>query len=316
MNTSIPTYVAVSRPIQSILQHPVGVALVVILQAALFHHASAATPPAAATDGDSVATRVSLHTGPKVEAPRGLDGKPDLSGFWRPAREVGKPGGNLGKDEPDFILPLSETGKRAQLYSQNHLVDPEALCIPGGIPRHNGSGLAFEILHTPGRLATLYNYNTHRWVSIGDHLRHTDNPEHRYFGEAIAKWEDDTLVIDTIGLKDSAHEKIWLDENGNPTSDQTHVVERWSRPDYHQLHLEMTVTDLKYYTRPFTFTRTWARADRGQGLNEYACNENNLDAEHIGPGPGPIGPDGNRGFGYTNDVLPAVPPGPEAYEKK
>lgn len=274
----------------------------------------AGTPPA---DGDqtSALMRGQAYNGPKLPTPLGSDGKPDFTGFWRPLREQGKPGGNLGKDEPNFILPFSELGKRALIYTQNHTVDPEAQCILGGIPRHNGSGLPFEILHTPARIATTYNYNTHRLISIDPNLKHAQALEPRYFGHPIAHWEGETLVIETRGLKDSAKQRIWLDENGNPTSDQTHVIERWTRPDYHHLHLEMTVTDLKYYTRPFTFSRTWARADEGLGQKEYACNESNLSGELIGPGAGVIGPDGNRGFGY-DEPLPAVPPGPEAYENK
>jgi len=76
----------------------------------------------------------------------------------------------------------------------------------------------------------------------------------------------------------------------------------------------MTVTDLKYYTRPFRFERTWIRAPQGLGQQEYACNEANLEVGQIGPGAGVIGPDGNRGYGYE-DPLPAEPPGPEAYSK-
>ncbi|PZQ58261.1 MAG: hypothetical protein DI570_18195 [Phenylobacterium zucineum] len=246
--------------------------------------------------------------------PRGLDGKPDLSGFWRPIRVPGKPGGNLGKDEPNFVLPFSEAGRRAHVYAQNHTVDPEAVCVLGGIPRHNGSGLAFEVLHTPGRLATLYNYNTHRFVTIDPNLKHPATLEPSYFGTGIAHWEGDVLVIETRGLRDSSKDKIWLDENGDPTSDETTVVERWSRPNYHTLQLSMTVTDLKYYTRPFKFDRTWTRAEPGQGLGEYACNESNSAVENIGPGAGVIGPDGNRGFGYERKELPSTPPGPEAYE--
>lgn len=261
----------------------------------------------------SVAARVEPYTGQYVEAPRGLDARPDFTGFWRPIREPGKPGGNLGKDEPYFELPFNETGRRALLYSQNHTVDPEAICILGGIPRHNGSGLAFEVLHTPKRLATLYNYNTHRWVTIDPDLRHPENPDPRYFGHALAHWEGEVLVIETRGLRDSSKDHIWLDENGDPTSDKTVVTERWSRPDYHHLRLQMTVNDPKYYTRPFTFNRTWQRADKGAGANEYACNEANTIRGHIGPGAGVIGPDGNRGFGY-NAQPPAEPPGPEAYE--
>ena len=37
-------------------------------------------------------------TGPVRSTPRGLDGKPDLTGYWKPVRERGKPGGNMGKD--------------------------------------------------------------------------------------------------------------------------------------------------------------------------------------------------------------------------
>ena len=272
--------------------------------------APAAPTPSEVTIND---LRGRPYTGPRVETPRGLDGKPDLTGYWRPLREAGKPGGNLGKDEPNFALPFSDLGRRALLYSQNHTVDPEAVCILGGIPRHNGSGLPFEILHTPKRLATLYFYNTHRWVTIDENRQPPTSPEPHYFGTAIARWEDETLVIETVGLRDSSRDTIWLDENGNPSSDETRVTERWTRPDFHHLTLQMTVSDLKYYTRPFTFTRTWVRGDPGQGLTEYACNENNIDGAHIGPGAGAIGPDGNRGYGYQDLEMPKNPPGPERY---
>jgi hypothetical protein len=292
----------------------------VAISVALFVAAAVAQAPAptAAQGAEEQVTslmRGEPYNGPKVETPRGLDGKPEFTGFWRPLREQGKPGGNLGKDEPNFILPFSEVGKRALVYTQNHTVDPEALCILGGIPRHNGSGLPFEVLHTPQRIAFTYNYNTNRLISIGDKLKADPNPVPSYFGSSIAHWEGDTLVIETSGLRDSVTEKIWLDENGNPTSDQTRVVERWTRPDFHHFNLEMTVTDPKYYSRPFRFVRTWTRAPKGLGQQEYACNETNLAAEHIGPGAGVIGPDGNRGFGYS-DPLPAVPPGPEAYSQE
>jgi hypothetical protein len=275
---------------------------------------SQAAAPAAASGGEEQTLslmRGQPYTGPVVETPRGLDGKPVFTGLWRPVREPGKPGGNLGKDQPGFQLPFTEAGKRAVLYSQNHTVDPEALCIPGGIPRHNGSGLPFEVLHTPERIAFTYNYNTSRRISIGDGLRIDPAAPPRYFGNAVAHWEGDALIIETSGLHDSAHDRIWLDENGNPTSNQTRVIERWTRPDKHHFRLEMTVTDPKYYAVPIQFNRTWTLAeDAGQG--EYACNESNLAAENIGPGAGVIGPDGNRGYGNP-EPFPDVPPGPEAY---
>jgi len=252
------------------------------------------------------------HQGPAVATPRGADGKPDFTGFWRPVREKGKPGGNLGKDYPDFRLPYTEAGKRAEQYSKNHTVDPEALCILGGIPRHNGSGLPFEVLHTPQRIGFTYNYTTSRRISIGQDLKPDANAPRRYFGTSAAHWDRDTLVIETIRLFDSSHDSIWLDENGDPTSNETSVIERWTRPDFHHFRLEMTVSDPKYFTEPVKFIRTWAAAPEGRGQTEYACNEANLAIGNIGPGAGVIGPDGNRGYGKPAP-LPAQPPGPEAY---
>ena len=287
-----------------------------ITAASLLATSASTQTPAPATGEEQITQlmRGEAYSGPRVETPHGLDGKPDFTGFWRPLKEPGKPGGNMGKDEPNFILPFTEEGKRALIYTQNHTIDPEALCTLGGIPRHNASGLPFEVLHTPGRIGFTYNYNTSRLISIGEGLKVDPGALPTYFGTAVAHWDGDTLVIETGRLRDSVHDKIWLDENGNPTSDQTRVVERWSRPDYHHLHLEMTITDSKYYTRPVKFTRTWTRTPKGSGQEEYACNELNLDAGHIGPGAGVVGPDGNRGYGYTAP-LPDVPPGPEAYSQ-
>ena len=253
-------------------------------------------------------------TGPSKPTPRGLDGHPDLTGYWKPLRNKGKPGGTIGKDQPGFKLPFTPAGEKALQYNLTQTVDPEAVCILGGIPRHNASGLPFEILHTPKRLATLYVYNTHRWVWI-DGRKQDEDPEPRYFGNAVGHWEGDTLVIESAGFKDSKDGKLWIDENANPQSEKTRVVERWSRPDFDHISLHMTIDDPVYYTKPFTFERTWVHGKPGEGLTEYACNENNIDAHHIGPGPGPIGPDGNRGAGYDGKPLPDVPPPPEFYDK-
>lgn len=292
----------------------VAAAVVVLaLQSSSMSPLLAATPaPESAEEQITALMRGEAYEGPAVATPRGLDGKPDFTGLWRPVREAGKPGGNLGKDYPGFVLPYTRMGRRAEAYAKNHSVDPEALCIPGGIPRHNGSGLPFEVLHTPGRIGFTYHYNTSRRIPIGNDLKLDRNAPRRYFGTAVAHWEGDTLVIETTRLFDSAHDRIWLDENGDPTSDETQVVERWTRPDFHHFRLEMTVTDPKYYTEPIRFVRTWTAAPEDAGQQEYACNESNLAVENIGPGAGVIGPDGNRGYGEAAPI-PDVPPGPEAY---
>jgi hypothetical protein len=275
--------------------------------------ASADKPPAAAPlSQDEQVERLMRGKPYEVPTPHGLDGKPDFSGFWRPVREKGKPGGNFGKDYPNFQLPFTAAGKRALLYSQNHTPDPEALCILGGIPRHDASGLPFEVLHTSDRIAFTYLYNTSRRISIGKELRIDAHAPRRYFGTEVAHWDGETLVIETAGLFDSAYDKIWLDENGDPTSNQTSVTERWTRADFHHFHVDITVNDPKYYTEPIHFSRTWESAPEDAGQQEYACNEANLEVGNIGPGAGAVTPDGNRGYGKPKP-LPEKPPGPDAY---
>lgn len=244
--------------------------------------------------------------------PRLPDGHPDFSGYWKGIRQKDKPTGNIGRDLPGFQLPFTPAGQKAVEFNRTKTVDPEALCILGGIPRHDASALPFEILHTPKRLAFLYFYTTYRLVPL-DGRSHDPDPDPKYFGDAIGSWDGDTLVIDTLGFKDSKDGKLWIDENGDPQSEKAHIVERWTRPDYDHVHVHLTVDDPVYYAHPFTFDRTWVLGQPGQGLGEYACAENNRDAAHLGPGPGAIGPDGNRG--YATPALPKDPPGPEAYGK-
>ena len=103
------------------------------------------------------------YDGPTAETPRGADGKPLLTGYWKLLHEDGKPDGNLGKDRPDFALPYTAKGKEV-LAVNYRTVDPEARCIITGIPRLLTSVLPFEILHTPERLGTFHALSWHRWV--------------------------------------------------------------------------------------------------------------------------------------------------------
>lgn len=121
-----------------------------------------------------------------------------------------------------------------------------------------------------------------------------------------------SAAIAIRGFKDSKDGKLWIDENANPQSGETHVIERWSRPDAALIQLDLWVNDPVYYKQPITFRRTWVLGKPGEALKEYACTENNIDADHLEAGPGPIGPDGVRGTGYS--PLPDNPPPPEFYE--
>lgn len=249
------------------------------------------------------------NSGPKVATPRGRDGKPLFTGYWKLLHETSKPDGNLGKDLPQFKLPYSEQGKKALDDNLTKHIDPEARCVITGIPRLLTSVLPFEILHTPKRLGTFHALSWHRWVWL-DGRKHEEDPDPEYLGNAIARWDGDTLVIESVGFQDSADGKFWLDDNGNPQSSQARVIERWTRPDMHHLHLTLTYTDAVYYTRPVTYMRKWVLGAPGEGLKEFSCEWNTpWVVNHLEPGPGVIGPNGNRAYGPNNQIVPDLPLG-------
>lgn len=245
-----------------------------------------------------------LHS--EVEPPKGptprIGSHPDLSGYWVPSHDrADKPIGNLGKDYPRYELPFTVEGEKAHKFNMEHTVDPQALCIVGGLPRQNVSGLPFQLLQGQDHSVFLYWYTTYRLVPF-DGRKHSFNPDPSFFGEEIGSWDGDTFVIDSIGFK---QERTWADENADPHSDAQHVIERWTRPDVGHLHVEMMVDDPKFYNQPIHYQRTWLLGKPGNEVREYSCSEDNVDAPHLGPGPGVIGPNGERGFGK---LAPLPPP--------
>src|SRR5687767_7403990 len=111
---------------------------IAILAAAVGLAACRGSQPASTETGASRSAAAILlgqpHDGPSVATPRGADGKPLLTGYWKLLHEPGKPDGNLGKDRPGFALPL--TAKGQEILAANYkTIDPEARCIITGIPR-------------------------------------------------------------------------------------------------------------------------------------------------------------------------------------
>jgi len=158
--------------------------------------------------------------------------------------------------------------------------DPEANCLPTGVPRM--APYPWRIVQTPTHIFFLFEGNIHsyRQIFLGDRekvgRKHPSDLDPTWYGDSIGSWDGDTLVVDSIGFND----KFWFDFAGHPHTEQLHIVERFHRPDLGHLDIEATITDPGAYTRPFTMyghSVLEANAD----LFEYICNENNQDVPHI-----------------------------------
>jgi hypothetical protein len=232
--------------------------------------AGAAPAVRVGAQGEAIAT-AKRPTGPAKPTPRTTDGKVDLSGIWSPdahfiydINEALKPGETLPIQEWALKLTKERLSKD----------DPEALCLPTGVPRQ--APYPWRIVQTPTHVFFLFEGNIHSYRQIFINGKHPEDPDPTWYGHSIGRWDADTLVVDTVGF----NERFWFDFAGHPHTDKLHVVERFSRPDFNTLAYEVTIDDPGAYTRPFTMVgRSSYQPDTE--LLEYICNENNQDVEHI-----------------------------------
>ncbi len=211
---------------------------------------------------------------PEGPAPRTADGKPDLSGNWEP---------NAIRQNVDMVatgveVPFQPWAEKLYKERKANISkdDPEARCLPPGVPRMSTTPYPFRIVQTPNLTVIVYEGGAHVWRQIfTDGRPHSADPNPSWLGESIGRWEDDTFVVDTVGLNG----KTWIDESGLPTTDKLHVIERFRRIDLGHLEIEHTVDDPGAYTKPWKFT-THPSMLRGE-LIEYICQENNKDVEHL-----------------------------------
>ena len=218
---------------------------------------------------------------PTGAAPRLPDGTVDLSGVWQgggPAEDLERQGG-LKPGE----IPLLPSAKKL-MDSRQSKDDPEANCLPTGVPRVAGSFPWRFVQYPTHKSAThiflLYEGNIHSYRQIFmDGRKHPENLDPTWYGHSIGWWEGDTLVIDTVGFND----KFWFDFRGHPHTEQLHTIERWTRKDFGTLVNEVTIDDPGAYSRPFKVMFT-AKLMPEEELMEYICTENNQDPPHlIGP---------------------------------
>jgi hypothetical protein len=127
----------------------------------------------------------------------------------------------------------------------------EGFCLPAGVPRI--SPFPYKIVQTPKLIVILDEGNVHSYRQFFmDGREHPKNAEPLWMGHSVAGWEGDTLVVDTVGF----NEKTWLNGQGIPHTDKLHVIERFTRPEFGKLEIEITIEDTGAFTRTHTFRRT------------------------------------------------------------
>ena len=207
-------------------------------------------------------------------APRGADGKVELSGIWEVDADTVMPTDgrirskymyNIAADLPGGA-PFQPWARALYEYRQQNGLrdDPMRECIGPGNPRQ---------MHTPGGVRIIQDRNYNRvyllfgggnrsWRVVYLDGRTPPNPDEvvgTFYGNAVGKYEGDTLVAESIGF----NTRFWFANGGLPHTEALHLTERFKRPSHDVLEYEVTIDDPRTYTRPWkaSWTLRWVPGD-------------------------------------------------------
>ncbi len=160
---------------------------------------------------------------------------------------------------------LQEAAARYQPIAEN-----AADCLPEGFPGMLRASFPMEVLVTPGQI-TMVNeaFNQVRRIYLDEPQGVPGKVEPVWFGHAVAKWEGDTLVVDTIGVKEEAGFR------NNPHSDKMRITERIRMIDKDHFRDDLTVVDPETMTGPWKFAYVYKRLP-GYKMQEYVCEANRI----------------------------------------
>jgi hypothetical protein len=217
----------------------------------------------------------------EFEPPRTTDGKPDFSGVWQVLNTANDSleahngrAAQVMREGPVVPVPVKELVSLGAVgavppglgvveggdipYKQKALAireenranwitaDPEVRCYLPGIPRATYMPFPFQIVQNKDVLLFSYAYaGAVRNVALSDP---GPAPIDSWMGQSWARWEGDTLVIETTGQNDQS----WFDRSGNFHSDKLKVTERFTRTSEHTLDYTATMEDQDIFTRPWT----------------------------------------------------------------
>jgi hypothetical protein len=213
------------------------------------------------------------------------DGRPDFGGkgAWYPgfAGNIAEPkwkgvkSADQHVDVPFLPSSLKLFNDRVNSDSKD---DPEARCLPVGVPRYMFDPYPFQMIQKDDRVIFLFEGDNDPWriVRIGSGAAHPKSRRPTWLGDAVGHYEGDTLVVDVTGFND----KAWLDQAGHPQTERLHLTERYTRTDAMTLKYEATIDDPGAYSGPWTTSNT-VRWRPGFELMEYVCQENEKSSRHM-----------------------------------
>jgi hypothetical protein len=199
---------------------------------------------------------------------------PDFSGIWERIEGIRfNPGGQMPpynvqyRRSYDLAMEARNRGER--------VADPTSRCLPQGMPRFMVASYPLEILQTKGQVTIIAEWSSQVRRIFTDGRGHppADEIDITFNGHSIGRWEGQTLVVETVGIRGDTS----FDASPMTHSDQLSVGERIYLRDPQTLVAEITVTDPGAFTVPWKVVRTYRRGGPEARIMEYVCEENNRE---------------------------------------
>ena len=159
-------------------------------------------------------------------------------------------------------------------------------CITRGVPGSMlpaGYNNAYRFLQTDDSFTIVYEMiHDVRTISLTKSA-HIDGKVKLWMGDSVARWDGDTLEIETTNFNDRgmlANSMAGGRLKGVPISEDFHVLERFTRISADTIIWEARVTDPENLTAPFTISMPLTQ-EPDYVMYEYACHEGNYAIENI-----------------------------------
>lgn len=228
--------------------------------------------------------------------PRTFDGRIDFSGIWEhvnpprgpvdgqlgrgpntPVTPGSPPEGHFFDIGAQFDPPYTEWGDR---ITQERIDDgargnPDAYCLPMGPILFHMHVQPRKMIQTRDLVLIVNEVNSgFRQIFLDGRKLPGEDAEPWWFGYSVGHWEGDTLVVETIALKEAVDQE-------SAHSEGAAIVERYrlgsDDAGRRTLTAEVTLTDPVFYDQPVHATKVWVAAESDVEMLSYECTEPQWD---------------------------------------
>jgi len=173
------------------------------------------------------------------------------------------------EDDPGFEGPSAYDDPEIRPLAERCLIGFSSTSGPPILPTYFYNNL-HQIVQTPTHVMILTEM-VHDVRVIRMNAEHAPKTARKWLGDSVGRWEGDTLVVDTTNFSDKTRFR--------GSSENLHVVERFTRTGPNTLRYQFTIDDPTTWTKPWTAEYMWPATDKF--IYEYACHEGNYALGNI-----------------------------------